>query len=139
MFGWFKKKPEHVEPDPPRAAAEAVAEAPEVIDDWGPRHGNWFRATFCHCGYQRPERKDSASAVEVDLGVCPWCGHDSKWESYTARWEWEHSQTIRIDWFRTGCFNYPDKEHERPWSRNAKLVRWTEDHCQIKEDQNENS
>lgn len=71
--------------------------------------------------------------------VCPRCGHDNKWESYTARWEWETSMKVRHDRFRIGYLNRFAEEREQPWSRNAKLVRWTEDHCQIKEDTNENS
>lgn len=119
MFGWFNKKTQFIEPSPQKS----MPEEPPVIDDWKPEHGNWFKGTFCHCGYER-----GPLVVSV---VCPKCGHDDKWESYAARWEWESSVKKRQYCFRVGLFCHYIEERRQPWSRNAKLVRWTKDHCKI--------
>lgn len=97
-----------------------------AIDEaaWQPAVGRWEQHRQCHCGHESD--KDH---------VCPKCGHKDRWEEFVGRMEWEHAPAVQ--WVQVrGRMGDPDgvwtKMNNGSAIRNRTLVRWTEEHCEVK-------
>lgn len=115
MFKWFKR----VLNDKPID--------PGYKDDWEIKTGKWEKIFVCHCG--------RTSQYGFHGMLCDNCGHSDKWEEIVSRTEWMHSESRRAYW-RRWLWTSPNPDWPKPEEHAVgyKLVRWTEDHCPVKDE-----
>lgn len=129
MIDWIAKllgKYHPAEPDAQESPKEKEPPKPwdaDCPDDWEPKTSDWRRFTRCHCGYRgRGQQKDSITLWGT---ICPMCGHEDKWETFTGRAEYEFSPSrVKLAYFWDA------------YARNEKIIRWTPDHCTVTEGEN---
>lgn len=128
MFGWFKKK-KKVATEEPKPQPEPYD--PGYKDDWEPMFGEWHSKCVCHCG----NMEDPCAMGST----CKKCGHKDKWTERVVRLEWLESpsrygyrNTYNIyTYWSASNYHYPVPE---PYTKDQRLVYWTEDHCTVKEE-----